>query len=52
MKRGDERKCIKPQEDKGRREHHMKKIRVTIQEKLVVVYWYLIPMESGSDNSS
>ena len=30
----------------------MKKMRVTVQAKLVVGYWYLVPMESGSDNSS
>ena len=27
-------------------------MRVTVQAKLVVGYWDLIPMESGADNSS
>ena len=27
-------------------------MRVTVQAKLVVVYWELVPMESVSDNSS
>ena len=27
-------------------------MRVTVRAKLVVVYWELVPMESGADNSS
>ena len=27
-------------------------MRVTVKEKLVVVYWELVPMESGYDDSS
>ena len=27
-------------------------MRVTVQEKLVVIFWELIPMESGYDNSA
>ena len=30
----------------------MKKMSVTFQEKLVVVYWKLVQMESGYDNST
>ena len=30
----------------------MKKMKVTFREKLVVGYWELVPMESGSDNLS
>ena len=29
----------------------MNQMRVTVQEKLVVGYWQLVPMESGADNS-
>ena len=46
------RKYIKPQEEKARREQQMKKMRVTVRSKLVVGYSELVPMESGSDNSS
>ena len=51
-KRGRKRKYIKPQEEKARREQQMKKMSVTVREKLVVGYWDLVRMESGADNSS
>ena len=49
---GGGQKYIKPQEEKARRKQQMKKMMVTVREKLVVGYLYLVPMESGSDNSS
>ena len=51
-KRGKKRKYIKPQEEKARREQQTKKMRVTVRTNLVVGYWELVPMESGSNNSS
>ena len=51
-KRGRKQKYINPQEEKARREQQMKTISVTVQAKLVVGYWYLVPIESVSDNSS
>ena len=51
-KRGRKRKFIKPQEDSDRREERGNKMRVTVQVKLVIVFWGFIPMESGYDKSS
>ena len=52
-KRGRERGLfIKPYQAKAGREYQRKKMRVTVQAKLVVGFWELIPMESGSDNSA
>ena len=51
MKREMKQKYIKPQEEKARREQKMKQMRVTVRAKLVVFYWELVLMESGSDNS-
>ena len=45
-------KHIKPQEEEARREQQMKKMRMKVRAKLVVGYWELVPMESGSNNSS
>ena len=50
-KRGRNQKYIKPQEKKARHEQQMQQMRLTVQAKFVVVYWELVPMESGSDNS-
>ena len=51
-KRGRKKKYIKPQEEKARCEHQMNQMSVTVQAKLVVGYWELLPIESGYDNSS
>ena len=50
-KRGRKPKYTKTEEEKDSLEHQMKKMRVTLREKLVVGYWELVPMESGYDNS-
>ena len=49
---GRKRKFIYTQEEKARREERRKKMRMTVLAKLVVGFWELIPMESGSDNSA
>ena len=51
-KRGSKKKYIKSQDDKDRCEQQMKKMSVTVEAKLVVGYWELVPMEPGADNSS
>ena len=51
-KRGRKQKYIKPQEEKARHEDKRKQMRVRVQVNLVVGYWELVPMESGSDNVS
>ena len=48
---GRKQKFIKSQEDNSRREERNKKMRVTVQVKLVVGFLVLTPMESGADNS-
>ena len=48
---GGGRKIIRPQQEKARREDQRKQMRVIVQEKLVVDFWDLIPMESVADNS-
>ena len=48
-KRGRKRKFIKPQQEKARHEERMKRGKVIVQEKLVVGYLELIPMESGAE---
>ena len=48
--RGRNQKYIKPQEEKARRKQKMKQIRVTVQANVLVGYWELVPMESGSGN--
>ena len=49
---GRTQKYLKSKEEKARRKQQWKKMRVTVQENLVVGYWELVPMVSGSDNSS
>ena len=44
-KRGRKQKYISPQEDKARREQNIRQTKVKFQEKLVVGYWGLVPME-------
>ena len=51
-KGGRNQKYIKSQEEKASHEEQRKKMRVTVQAKLVVGYWELVPMESGADESS
>ena len=47
-KRGRKRKFIKPQQEKARTEEQIKQGKVIVGAKLVVGYWELTPMESGS----
>ena len=49
-KRDRKQKYIKQQEKKARREQQMKKMTATVRAKLIVGYWELVPMVSGSDN--
>ena len=51
-KGGRKQKYIKSQKEKASHEEHSNLMRVTVQPKLVVGYWELVPMESGSGNSS
>ena len=51
-KRERNQKIINPQEENYRHEEKRKKMRATVRETLVVGYWELVPMESGSENSS
>ena len=44
-RRGRKLKYIDPQEDKARREQNIRQTKVKFQEKLVVGYWGLVPME-------
>ena len=46
--RGRKLKFVKPQQEKARHEERMKRGEVVVQEKLVVGYWELIPMEPGA----
>ena len=51
-KRGGKQRYINPQYEKARNEEQRTQMRVTVQEKSVVGYWELFPMESGYENSS
>ena len=51
-KRGRKRKFIKPLLEKSRHEERMDRCKLIFQEKLVVGYWDLIPMESGDEFSA
>ena len=48
-KRGRKLKFINPHQEKAKHEERMKQGKVIFREKLVVGYWYLIPMESGAE---
>ena len=51
-KRERKRKFIKPQEERARHEERRNHMRVTVSEKLVVVFGELITIDSGYDNSA
>ena len=44
-------KPIKPQEENASHQERRNQVRVKVRANLVVGYWYLIPMESGANNS-
>ena len=50
-KSGRKQRFINQYQEKARREKHRKEMRLTVQAKLVVGFWKLIPMESGYENS-